>query len=373
MFNKQTFKKHLINIRGSKQKEKYFVLESDDWGAIRIPNTNVRETLWQKGYTRKSDPFSRYDALETTQDYEMLFNTLLQFKDFKGNNPVVTANFIMNNPDFAAILQDDFQQYYAESFQKTYQNDALSRGAWQVLNQGMQHKMIVPQFHGAEHLNVIKWMQKLQNKDVKFLDAFHMQCYAIDAQDGQNKRDNLMAAYDHDSKEGLDYILKSIQKGLIQFENTFGFQSKTTIAPCYVWNEAIEQQMNVGNVKCFQGSYVQNIPNATQNFNKKYRYQGESNKNKQSYLVRNGLFEPSIHENVDWIKQTMESVEIAFYWGKPAVIATHRINFAGRLDESRRNNNIQLLGLLLKELLKKHPDVQFLDSASLYQKINQAQ
>jgi hypothetical protein len=348
-------------------------LESDDWGAIRIPNNKVRETLWNRGYTRKSDPFSRYDALETTQDYELLFDKLLEFKDYKGNAPVITANFIMNNPDFEGIQKDDFQQYHSESFQQTYQKDASSAFAWRTLQQGMQQNLMAPQFHGAEHLNVVKWMQKLQRKDEKFMEAFHLHCYAIDAIDESNRRNNLMAAYDYDSQEELEYILKSIRNGLVQFENAFGFLSQTTIAPCYVWNEAIEQEMYVGKVGCFQGSYMQNIPIATRDFKKLYRFQGERNKNNQTYLVRNGLFEPSLHESVDWVKKTMESIDIAFQWGKPAIIATHRINFAGRLDESRRNKNIQMMGLLLGELLRKHPEVQFVDSATLYQKINQGQ
>lgn len=367
---KQTLKKHLINLRGKRINQKFLVFESDDWGAIRIPDICVREILWQKGYTQRNDPFSTYDSLETTADFEDLFEVLSKYKDLLGNHPTITANFILNNPDFEAIRKDNYQNYHSETFQETYQKHADNTNAWQTLQQGMQQKLIVPQFHGAEHLNVVKWMQKLQQREERFLDAFDLNCYAIDAVGVGNRRNNLMAAYDYDSQEELDYILNSIQKGLMQFENKFGFASKTSIAPCYVWNEVIEKQMNDGNICCLQGSYVQNIPVLSKGFQKKHRYTGQKNNMNQTYLVRNGLFEPSINENVDWVKKTMESIDIAFQWGKPAIIGTHRINFAGRLDESRRNKNLKLLTLLLKQVLKKHPDVQFIDSASLYQIIN---
>jgi hypothetical protein len=65
----------------------------------------------------------------------------------------------------------------------------------------------------------------------------------------------------------------------------------------------------------------------------------------------------------------LESIEIAFQWGKPAIIGTHRINFVGRLDEQQRNENLKDFELLIKKVLQRWPDVQFVDSATLYQKM----
>lgn len=368
MFNKQTLKKHLINIRGKKIKEKFLVLESDDWGAIRIPNKEVREVFWQKGYTKKTDPFARFDALESAQDYQALFEVLARFKDIKGNSPVLTANFIMNNPDFDAIKNRGFQQYHSESFLKTYQSYPSSENAWEVLQEGLRQKLIYPQFHGAEHLNVIRWMDLLHKNETRFREAFELQCYSIDDKN-QNRRANLMAAYDFGSEAELEYIKKSIEVGLQQFHNVFGFASKTTIAPCYVWNHAVEQVMQNNKVACFQGSYQQNIPKIGKPFQKKYRYTGQQNAQNQTYLVRNGLFEPSLNNQIDWVQKSLESIEIAFRWGKPAIIGAHRINFVGRLDEHQRNQNLKELKLLLEKALERWPEIQFVNSAQLFEKI----
>lgn len=117
---KQTLKKHIINCRGPKLKQKVLVFESDDWGAVRIPNIDVRNFLWEKGLAKRTDPFSKFYTLESSDDYQALFNVLSNFKDKKGNHPIITANFILNNPDFNAIEMADFEEYKSESFLKTY-------------------------------------------------------------------------------------------------------------------------------------------------------------------------------------------------------------------------------------------------------------
>jgi hypothetical protein len=369
MFNKQTIKKHLVNFRGPRLQQKYLVFESDDWGAIRIPNVEVREFLWEKGLTKKTDPFSKFDSLETTEDYQALFDVLLKFKDQKGNHPLITANFILNNPNFDAIKKDNFQNYKSELFLDSYSKHPGTEKAGKTLEQGISQNLMQPQFHGSEHLNVMRWMQFLREKQERYCAAFDLKCYAIEDLNSENRRSNLMAAYDYNSKEELDYIQDSIKKGLQQFKDIFGFASQTTIAPCYVWNDSIEQLFHEQKVDGLQGSFLQNIPKLNQPFQKKYHYSGQKNKLKQTYLVRNGLFEPSLEPKIDWVNKCLESIEIAFQWGKPAIIGTHRINFAGRLDAQQRNQNLKDLELLIKKIVQKWPEIEFLDSAALYQKI----
>jgi hypothetical protein len=365
---RETLKKHIINARGSRLDQKYVVFESDDWGAIRIPNLETRDELLQKGLTRKNDPFSQCDSLETTQDYKMLFEVLKKHTDKNGHYPVITANFILNNPDFDKIAANDFKKYYSESFIETYKKYPDSEKAWELLNVGIDDQLIMPQFHGSEHLNVIRWMNKLKAGDERFRFAFEKKCYAIDEIGNENRRQNLMATYDYNNDGELAFLQKSIKIGLKQFEEIFGFKSITNISPCYVWDSKVEQELLKGGVKAFQGSFLQNYPITGESFKKKYRYIGQKNKDEQLYFVRNCLFEPSLNTNIDWVSKCMESIDIAFKWGKPAIIGTHRINFSGRLDTEQRDNNLKLLEQLLTKILEKWPDVKFTDSSSLLQK-----
>jgi hypothetical protein len=362
---KQTLKKHLINARGSRIKDKVVVFESDDWGSIRIPSKIIQQELLVKCLIKNKDPFSKYDALETSEDYYALYEVFRKFKDSKGNHPVLTLNVILNNPDFKKIAAGNFETYYNESLIETYKNHPGSENAFSTLQEGINQKLIVPQFHGNEHLNVSRWMKFLKEGNERYHFAFERNCFAIDEINAENRRGNLMAAYDYNNTLELDYIKKSIVDGLQEFEEIFGFKSKTTIAPCYVWDKAVEQVFHEHQVMSFQGSYVQKCPVEGKAFKKKYRYSGQSNKEGQHYYVRNGLFEPSITPNVDWVNKCMESIDIAFKWGKPAIIGTHRINFCSRLDENKRNQNLKDLKELLAQILKRWPDIQFKSSNNL--------
>jgi hypothetical protein len=66
----------------------------------------------------------------------------------------------------------------------------------------------------------------------------------------------------------------------------------------------------------------------------------------------------------------MESIDISFKWGKPAIIGTHRINFAGRLGLEQRDKNLEMLDQLLTKILKKWPEVRFTDSTALLKEYN---
>lgn len=362
---KQTIKKHLINSRGPRLQSRIVVFESDDWGSIRIPSSQVRTQLLAKQLIKESDPFSKYDSLETASDYYNLYEVFQKFKDQNGNHPVLTANMVLNNPNFEKIKSENFKQYFNESFQETYNKYSNSENAFEALQIGIEKKLIVPQFHAQEHLNVTRWMKFLQQDNQRYKYAFDLNCFSIDEINAENRRGNLMAAYDYDNKIELEYIKKSIASGLSKFEKVFGFKSKTTVAPCYVWDAAIENVFDQNNVDTFQGSFQQNCPVEGKAFAKKYRYSGQKNTSGQQYLVRNGLFEPSIAPNTDWISKCLESMDIAFRWGKPAIIGTHRINFCSRLDEKQSQKNLADLEQLVAKMLQRWPEIEFLDSASL--------
>ena len=60
-----------------------------------------------------------------------------------------------------------------------------------------------------------------------------------------------------------------------------------------------------------------------------------------------------------------------FFWNKPAIICTHRLNYVGYLDNGNRDNNLILLELLLSKIKKKWPNVEFMSSNELLELIMQ--
>lgn len=364
----ESFKKNLINIPGKSLKSKYLVLESDDWGSIRIPNIKTRNSFLDQGLIKNNDPFSMYDTLETATDLDKLFDVLSQFKDKNNNSPIITANTVVGNPDFQKIKESNYKHYFLEPFTKTYSANRDSETAFKLFTKGLNEKYFYPQFHCREHLNLPMWMTRLQNNNSRFIRAFQHNCFSIDFDNNSNRRNNLMASYDYDCEADLEIIKQSIHEGLSLFESIFGFKSKSSIAPCYVWDKNIEQVLQENEVKFLQGSRFQNSPiKGGASFKKIFHFNGQKNEFGQYYFQRNGLFEPSINANIDWIDKCMESIAIAFRWNKPAIIGTHRINFCGGLEATNRDRNLILLQELLKQIIKKWPDIQFLHSASLHE------
>lgn len=361
---KQYLKKHFINAQGKRTSKKLLVIESDDWGSIRIPNKEAQNYLVKESLIKLTDPFSVNDCLENADDYEALFEVLKSHKNGLGNYPVVTANMVMANPNFDKIKASAFQSFYTESFDKSYQAYYPDQRTFETLEIGIEQKLIYPQFHAREHLNAMQWLKRLQIGNKPFLKAFDVGCFAIDDVEKGNNRANLMASYDYQNEEELEFVRESINEGLQLFKQTFGFASKTTIAPCYVWNDAIENIFNQNGVQSFQSSYIQQ-KNSKGKHQRVWRTIGQKNKLNQKFFVRNVLFEPALGKKINWVNKAMESIAIAFFWGKPAIIGSHRINYVSGLSQENRDRTLSQLDELLKKVLKKWPDIEFVNSEQL--------
>ena len=100
-----------INLRGWQTKREIVVLESDDWGTIRMPSKAVYSALLKEGIAVDKCAFNRNDTLASSEDLQALFDTLMSFKDINGNSPKITANTIVANPDFDKIRESNFEEY----------------------------------------------------------------------------------------------------------------------------------------------------------------------------------------------------------------------------------------------------------------------
>src|SRR6056297_2945166 len=115
----QELKRHISNLPGWRTKRKLLVIESDDWGSIRMPNNNVRKRLLEKGLIDESNRYNRYDTLAQKEDLVELFEVLMRYKDKDGKHAVMTPVTITGNPDFAKIREEDFEKYHVEPFPVT--------------------------------------------------------------------------------------------------------------------------------------------------------------------------------------------------------------------------------------------------------------
>lgn len=361
---KKIISDNLVNIPGWRTNRKIVVIESDDWGSIRMPSNVVFENMVNAKIPVNKDLYSIYDSLESNDDLSALFETLKKVKDKYNNNPVITANTIVANPDFEKIKNSEFSTYYFETFNETLKRYPKHNEVFKYYEQGINENIFHPQFHGREHLNISQWLNELQTGNKDMLLAFNHEMFGIPIKN--TKRGNYMAAFDFNEESKLAEIQNTIVEGLDIFNSLFGYKSKTLIAPCYVWSSEMDSILNKEGVKGYQGIRYQFVPSLSGiDYKKKYHYIGQSNALGQRYLVRNAFFEPTHFSNKEEISEIIQRMKIAFFWKKPLILSTHRINFIGSLKESNRKNNLKKFEILLKLIVKEFPDVEFMSSDKL--------
>ena len=101
---------------------------------------------------------------------------------------------------------------------------------------------------------------------------------------------------------------------------------------------------------------------------KKFLYNGKKNEAGQKYVVRNCVFEPYLDDcsrNSGAVAGCLKNIEAAFWMHAPAIISTHRVNFVGGLESSHRDDSLNELRSLLQEIIKRWPDVEFMDGTKM--------
>lgn len=365
---KRTMEQTMMNIPGWRTDRKLVLLESDDWGSIRMPSREVYKQLLRSGDKVDSDPFTRYDSLASESDLSLLFEVLTKYKDCKGNYPVITANCAVANPDFDKIKASGYRAFFYEPFTETLQKYPEHKRSFELWQLGINQRIFFPQLHCREHMNVTRWLKDLQRGKQDLVTAFNNRMISTGNSFTLTNKYAYMDALNYDVKEELQILKAIIIEGTELFERIFGYSSKSCIAPCYIWSEEIEQELARRGIDYLQGSKLQLLPQKTEgtsSLGKKRHHLGQINSQDQIFLLRNCEFEPSWNEAIDWIDRCLRDIEIAFKWHKPATISTHRLNYVGYIDANNRDRNLKQLSKLLSEIIRRWPEVEFITSVEL--------
>jgi hypothetical protein len=352
---------NLINFKGWRTKRKILVIESDDWGSIRMPSKFVYNRLKNSGINVDKSAYCRYDNLESSDDIENIANVLRKTKDINGNSPVITANTVVGNPDFEKIRNDNFRNYYFEPFLETYKRYGSNYNSIQTWNQVINEKLFYPQFHGREHVNVKLWFDLLRKNDPDFMVAFNNNMWGLSTDVFPKMNKSIQATFDNDD---LNFKKETIKSGLEIFSNIFGFKSKSFIPNNFIWDTKLNDFLFEQGVQFFQGmKFHIGLQNQFGKRDFFRHYTGDTNSLDQIYFVRNCSFEPSVNKTT--IDQTLKEVRNSFFWNKPAIVSIHRVNFMGGIEENNRINNLKSFEKLLNQILLEWPEVEFLNSVQL--------
>jgi hypothetical protein len=358
------------NLQGWRTKERLVVVESDDWGSIRMPSRKVRQALIRNGIIQDDNRFDLFDCLESGDDLDALFSVLSNHSDMRGQPAKITFNTVMGNPDFDAIRDDNFEQFRLEHFfdsYRRYHSCDLSK-TWQS---GIDQRLIRPQFHAREHLNSLLWLRDLRGVRKDIRTAFDYGFFGTRCGTSSNQKNNYLAAYWAENTTELNQMIKIARDGMKIFESTFGFESRSFIACNHIAPVELEIALGGSGVRLIQGQRSHVVPDVNYGgkLKRKRRYTGQLNQCGQFHAVRNVQFEPFLDLNRDWVTTALGQVRQAFKFNRPAVVSSHRVNFVGGMDKKHRDGNLKMMDRLLRGIRITWPDVQFISSDELATKL----
>ncbi|MFT6323711.1 MAG: hypothetical protein ACJA2N_000598 [Salibacteraceae bacterium] len=360
-------KRRIFEIPSWRFNKPILVLESDDWGSIRMSSREGRDKLKALGHDIDSNAYQLYDGLETNKDIIQLAKVLNSVKNSTGNSAVFTMNYCAANPDFKKIKESKFNEYHRESFDQTYQVYGQAENVIEEVKKGENAGVFEVQFHGTEHLNIKRWMEALQNDNASVRQAFDVGVFSPSIAKETGYTMEYMDALDYESSIEVKQQVESLEKGLETFIRVWNKKPTSFIAPCYRWSKGIEKFLAKKSIKFIQGQRAQLHPKEEVGYSQKkiFHYTGQRNKLGQIYTVRNVIFEPTLHGPEQALLMAKKQIQLAFRLKVPAIVSTHRINYTSRLDQQNGRNGVSSLKDLLDWVLREYPDVQFLSSSKL--------
>lgn len=361
---------NVSNIPGWRTKRHIVVIESDDWGSIRMSSLESFERMLKAGMREDRNHYNTNDALESNQDLEELLDVLSLFTDSTGRHPVMTGVNVVANPLFERIKESGYQEYFYEPYTETCGRYPNHDRVYDLWKEGIEKRLLVPIFHGREHLNVQRWLRALQNGNKSTLLAFENRVTGVYNGINGEPIPEFQAAFDLDSLEDLPYMKDVLSTGLDLFEKLYGFRAKYFVPTNGPFNNTLEKDLLDAGVQYVNTEKKQREPLGNGQYRVNTRFIGDKNRYGQIYLTRNCFFEPSatgyvVPANYDWVGACLKQIEIAFRWHKPATISTHRVNYIGWLHPENREKSLKQLKELLSQVIKRWPDVEFMTSVEL--------
>jgi hypothetical protein len=358
---KQAITLNAKNIFGWKSKRKIVVFSVDDYGNVRVDSSKARQALDNAGL-QAYNRFDIYDTLETKEDLSMLYEVLTSVKDRNGNHAIFSSFALPTNIDFEKIIDNRFEQFFNEDLPATLNKLNGYEGVMDLLREGIKEKILVPHFHGREHLNLKVFNEKMKRRDHDLMTCLSNRSFTSIS--SPYRTISPTAAYEFDDF-GENEMLKGILiDGLNAFERVYGFRADYFIAPGGNENRVLHQTLSEHGVKYIDQPLIKNEHQGNGKYKKSLWFTGNRSDG-LTVLVRNCVFEPTEEKNIDWVSFCLKQIEAAFRWNRPAIISSHRVNFCGLVDPNHRLLGLSQLKALLQQITRRWPEVEFMSASTL--------
>ncbi|HEY0740171.1 MAG TPA: hypothetical protein VGD40_01880 [Chryseosolibacter sp.] len=358
---KQKIAAHAKNVLGWHTSRKIVVLSFDDYGNVRLASAGARRALDLLGFPAVSN-FDRFDSLETRQDLELLFDSLSTVTDKNGRHAVVTPFALPCNLNFEAMKKTGYQEFIYELLPETFAKLPGYERTWDTWKEGMQRKIFMPQFHGREHLNLPLLKENLRLRDPATIASLEHKSYT--SLESKYPTISYTAAFDFIDPVQLRDHESTIVDGLNAFEKVFGMRARHFNPPGGREHPQLHKVLHDHGIRYLDAPSLKREHRGFGKYRSGLYYTGKRNKLGQYFIVRNVVFEPT-SSTIDWVAYAMMQITASFYWRKPAVVSSHRVNFAGNISERHRDHGIRQLRQLLAKITQRWPDVEFMAADEL--------
>ena len=327
------------------------VLESDDWGLCAwVPDEQAHRALADTpAFRSRAGRIYGRSTLERADDVTRLVATLLEFRGRDGNHPVWQANTVMASPDYARLTppfaSDRLPLLRAPDLPSRWERPGLS----EALERGRAATVWWPELHGLVHLPEHAWLEALRAGAPDALAAHAHQCFVCAA---------VEAAAEYDPSEPAETRSRALAQAVAWFRDRFGRVPGSLVAPDYRWDERLEADAEALGITILQGRAEQmgrrfgRLRHALAR--RRWRRRAGVAHPTRFDLPARIAFEPrgdaSPHARLG-LHAAHRAVRAAWAHGMPAIVGSHRLNYA-HLDPAWSAAGRRALADLLRLLVE---------------------
>lgn len=173
---------------------------------------------------------------------------------------------------------------------------------------------------------------------------------------------NATAVFDIVKASDNEPLKEDIRVGLDLFEKLLGYRATQFTPGAGIYSPSLHACLKECGIIGIHVNRNKAYPLGDGVYSKQFLYLGKRNNVGQCYIVRNCPFEPFADNrarNSSAVSVCLDNIDAAFRWHSPAMISTHRVNFAGAIESTHRNQSLNDLRELLTEIVKRWPDAEF--------------
>jgi len=302
------------------------VLQSDDWGLCAwVPDDRAHRAL-ADGPAFRSAAGQRYgrSTLETAADVHALARVLESARGADGLPAVLQANTIVANPDFEAASAQGIP--VGESLPLRAHPALPARwerpGLWDAVREAERTGVWWTELHGLHHLPMHAWLAALRRGDD---DARHALAHASPICTA------VEASGEYDASEPLSLRVADLGAALAHFRALFARDPDSFCPPDYRADAWLESQAATAGMRVLQGAAERH--GATWPRLARWRA-ARRFPDRSGGLLRMPpriAFEPLGDASPTsrlGVRAALRHAESAWRAGRPAVISTHRLNYA---------------------------------------------